>query len=227
MEVIIPSIATIVGAIIGSTVPIIVNAIRGKNRQAYKFVYIKLYHLKKMEDGAPPACRRYISRLGREVDVFDEFHYFKVNIFKSPRKNWTVGARSRGVVDMQILHPFQRIAFSDIGAQEKEGSIRQVIKNKASAFFIRTMYYNGCQPGNENFAIKMESDTDEARIIVDFTAIPGFEKVVKGYPSGVIRRGDHEEDIAVGETMPGMFMVSSRKLEKWDVIRIDFSFDWE
>ena len=210
MEVIIPSIATIVGAIIGSTVPIIVNAIRGKNRQAYKFVYIKLYHLKKMEDGAPPACRRYISRLGREVDVFYEFHYFKVNIFKSPRKNWTVGARSRGVVDMQILHPFQRIAFSDIGAQEKEGSIRQVIKNKASAFFIRTMYYNGCQPGNENF-----------------TAIPGFEKVVKGYPSGVIRRGDHEEDIAVGETMPGMFMVSSRKLEKWDVIRIDFSFDWE
>jgi len=200
---------------------------KSKNRQLYKFVYIKTYSLSAMREGAPPVTHKFVKRLNREVAVFDEFHMFKLSIFKTERKKHRVGDRSSGVVDMQILHPWQNVAFSDAGAAQKEDVIDQVIKKPSAVFFTRSMYYNGFQPGNEQFAIKMEQDTDEARIVMDFTSIQNIRKIIKGSPKGIIRKGDVEEEAMAGETSEqGIYQIGASKLDEGDVLRVDFTIDW-
>ena len=227
-ELIVGSVGTIVGALIGVVVPRLLDARKAKNEQAYKFVYIKLYYLKRRVQGAAPVYQRFVERLGRKVAVFDEFHMFKLNIFRGERKGLVVGDRSSGVVDMQILHPWQRVTFADLGAAKKDDVIEQVIRRPSAVYFTRSIYLNGLQEGHERLAIKMEQDTKEARIVVDFSSVPEFAEMMLRGPSAVIRRDDYEESLAVGETdVGGIYEVGTRLLRQGDVLRVDFHIDWE
>ncbi len=200
---------------------------RGKDRQLSKIVYIKMYHLRSRGEGRTPAYKKYIHRLKREIDVYDEFHFYRLNIFRKPQANFRIRDRSSGIVDMQILHPNQKVQFSDKGAEVVENYMEQTIRESSTIFLTNTMYYNGFQIGNEDFGMKMEMDTQEARMVVDFSSIPNYDSIILELPSGIFRRGDREEEISISKPAPGTFQIEKKDMKKDDVLRMDFKIDWE
>lgn len=199
-----------------------------KNRQKAKIAYVKFRHLVKMSEGATPAYVRYVERLKKDIEVFDERHLYRLNIFHLDQDDFTCRDSSSGIVDMQIIHPWQeKLIFSDIGAEKAEHDVTQFISVPSTVYYTKTMYFNGFQMGNENIAVKMERDTDEARMVVDFTAIPDFAALISPEPKGLWRRGAEEHPLEVQTGPDGVFTIEKSDLKRDDVLRMDFAIDWE
>ena len=227
-------IGIVIGAVAAfiTTLPVLIpwyRDWRSAERQDYKYVYIKVVHLTHRTGDNPPVYRARVARLEQEVDVYDEYHYFRLNLFRWPRESFTCTDRSSGVVDLQILHPWNdegRLVFTDVGAAHQPGLVSQTVRKKSNAFFTKSIYYNGLQPGNENLAMKMEHDTAEARMIVDFSSLPNCEALVP-MPTAVERTGDAETQISVRRLAPGIFSVSAKDVKKETVLRMDYHFAWD
>ncbi len=203
---------------------------RSRTRQLHKFGYAKIYHLSLKSADPKSSFQRYIPRLEKHIDVFDEYHFFRLSIFRDPQKEFTIQDRSSGTVDMQIIHPWQELFFPDKGAAQVESVLSQTFQQSSNVFFSKTVYYNALQPGHTDFAIKMERDTEEARLMIDFTALPGFEKFITAMPRGIFRNSRGEEEsigVVSGQHQPGTFIVSRKNLKKEEVIGIEFAFDWD
>lgn len=218
-------------AVIG-TLPVLVpwvRDVRNTDRQEYKLVYLKVVHLTRRAPGEPPVHVARVARLPEPVEVFDEYHYFRLNVFRRPRSTFTSADRSSGVVDLQILHPWHddgKLVFADVGEAAIPQRVSQTIRKKSGVFFTRSIYYNGLQPGNENLAMKMEHDTKEARIIVDFSSIPDCEALVP-MPAAIERIGEQETHISVRRLGPGIFSAALADAKKDTVLRMDFAFAWQ
>lgn len=200
---------------------------RARDRQLYKLSYVKIVRLadRRVEPDAPH--RATIQRLGSAIDVWDEFHYFRLNVFRRPRREIVCVDRSSGAVDLQILHPWQeRLVFTDEGAAMIPGLVSQRITNPSTTYFTKSIYYNGLQHGNEDLAMKMEHDTDEARMIVDFSSVPGFEAFLAAPPTGTLRTTHGERTLGVAMPYPGIFSVEAKELKCDDVLRMNFTFRW-
>jgi hypothetical protein len=199
-----------------------------KNRQKAKIAYVKFRHLTKRADGNAPAYERHIKRLGRNIEVFDERHLFRLNIFHRNQDDFTCRDSSSGIVDMQIIHPWrEELVFSDISAEKAEHDVTQFIAVPSTVYFTKTLYFNGFQMENENIAVKMERDTDEARMIVDFTSVPDFAALIASEPKGLWRRGGEEHPLEVMTAPAGVFTIEKSDLKRDDVLRMDFAIDWE
>lgn len=225
--------STVLAALIGATATLIAVLLpmyrewRIKNTQAYKFAYVKVLHLRNRAADRPPIYRVFVPRLEREVDVYDEFHYFRLNVYHRPRPGFSSTDRSSGVVDLQVLHPWQeQLRFTDRSAQRVEQVVSQHIESKSSVYFTRTMYYNGLQNGQEDFGMKMECDTDEARLIVDFSSLPGHTRFLRALPEGFLCTPSGERRVGVVELYPGVFSVSADKLKSDHVLRMNVHIEW-
>lgn len=225
-------IASFVTLLVSS--PALISGVKhwlARDRQQHKFVYVKIVHLTSRAAGRPPVYVAHVERLGHagQVDVYDEYHYFRLNVFHRPQSGWCVSDRSSGVVDLQILHPFTRtLTFNDEGSGRVPQKLEQEVEGTSSVVFTRTVYYNGLQSGDEDIAMKLEKDTDEARIVVDFSSIPNFREILgNGHVRAVRRSGKATpEPVGVEELSPGIYSASVRDGKRGDVIRIDFTFSW-
>lgn len=233
-----PEIIAIVGGIIGAiaafitTLPVLIPYLRERrNRdwQEFKYAYIKIVHLTRRGGGNPPVYRAWVRRLDQAVDVYDEYHYFRLNIFRSPRESFACKDRSSGVVDLQILHPWNeegKLVFPDVGSGKLPHQVEQTIQKNSNVFFTKSIYYNGLQEGNEDLAMRMEHDTREARLIVDFSSIPDCDVLVP-MPAAVECIGERQTEISARKLAPGIYSVSGTNVRKDTVLRLDFRFAWE
>jgi hypothetical protein len=222
-------IAAVIGGLIGLT-PYMITVLRerrGKDTQHYKFVYAKIYHLTRKSDTSRPVYTRFIQRLKSNIAIYDEMHFFRLNIFDEEQNDFTTVDRSSGVVDLQLLYPWQKPQFSDRGAAKVPNMLTHTIKKKSHTFFTRSMYFNGFQEGNTDVAMKMEADTREARMIIDFSSIPEFDTIFKGPPRAYRRTSGMEGSIDINEVHPGIYVVSHNDLQKEDVILVVFDVDWD
>lgn len=194
-----------------------------------KIAYIKLIHLSERKEGAKPIYKRYVPRLNRDIDVYDEAQFFRLIKFSKPLKDLNIKDRSSGVVDLNILHPWQELEFTDYGAADVENIIEQVINMKDSNIFYSAMYYlNGFQKGKEDYMTKMELKTKIGRLIIDFSSLPKFKNFVTGYKGFKIARGTkYEMEISTQQIRPGIYHVTDVELDKGDVIGLRFEIDWE
>jgi hypothetical protein len=218
-----------IAALIG-TLPVLVPALREwrhRERQDYKYSYIKIIHLTRNNGTNPPVHRAYIPRLGQYVDVFDEYNHYRLNIF--PRKRpYTSTNRTSGVCDLRIVFPWrdeEELDFSDRDSGKIPSVISQTVDVESKVHFTNSINFNGLQPGNEYLAMRMEYDTREARMLVDFSSIPNCEVLVS-MPTAVVRVKNHERKINVYQVATGVFMVCESKLQKDAVLRMDFRFNW-
>src|SRR5262245_24876232 len=156
--------ATIVAGVLGVILPTIIGRWKPSTVQQYKFAYVKLHHLSRKVEGKPPLFKRYVDRLGEDVDVYDEVHLFRLNIFFKQQADFTTRDRSSGVVDLQILYPWDRLSFPDPGEGKVPGHISQTFRQRSRVFFTQTTRYNGFQPGNEDVLARMETDVEEMRM---------------------------------------------------------------
>jgi len=195
-----------------------------------KITYVKVIHLTKKTKDHKPVYEAYVRRLKSYIPVFDESHFFRLIVFHSPPGNLTVTDRSSGTVDAIMIDPWQEeLYFTDVGAAKIHDFLSQNIEVKTNIFFSKSMYYNGLQKGNEDVAIKMDLDTDMARIIVDFSSIPGFKDIMAEPPMATLvplKKGT-VESLGVGQLQSGIYNVCKNNLKKDDVIRMNFFFDWK
>lgn len=233
-------VSTIFAAVLAAVLPNYLSERQARNRQRYKLFYIKVYQLNRKIEGMAPRSEAFIERLGKKIPVYDELHYYRLNIFNSPQKGFTITDRSSGAVDLQILHPYQHLVFTDKKAGNIEGMITQTLHTDSSVYFTRAIFYNGFQPGAEDVSIKMERETEEARLIIDFTAVPNHEKLIVSRPQGFFVTTDGaarlERTVEVQELNAGIYALNSssitstrrkKYLKPDDVLRMEFNINWE
>jgi hypothetical protein len=214
--------------LLAATIPYLWNYFAQRNSkkgQLYKLSYIKIIYLSRRGNGKHPIYKHFSKRLNKEIDIFDEFHYYRLNIFQEKQKDFSSYDRSSGTLDLMILHPWQtELVFDDLGAREVPNIIQQKL-SPSQLFFTRTTYFNGFQEGNEDFSIKMETNTHEAKMIVDFSSIPNYQQIIKSMPQGKFRSGQTEHPVGVIESS-GIYILNMEKLKKDDVLKLVFDIDW-
>ena len=89
-----------------------------------------------------------------------------------------------------------------------------------------TRMCNGIQPGHENYATMIYNDTDEGRLVVDFSSVPNARQILVDTPTAKLCSGNHEEQIGLIVT-DLIFTASAPNLVADQVLRIDFKIDWK
>jgi hypothetical protein len=225
-------IAAIIGGLI-AIIPFLIPQIREwlqRKHQRYKFMYVKFHYLRRKSETTEPIYKKYIRRLDEYIDVYDEVHSFRLNIFDKDQKGIVIRDRSSGVVDLNILYPWQSdLIFPDEGAKKVPHVILQTINQPSRTFFTRAIFLNGFQYSNEDFAMKMEEKTKEARMIVDFSSIESQGRIFNGFPKAYHRPSTTTTETAIGlhEIHSGIYAVNHNNLEKDDVIVIRFDINWD
>ena len=222
------AVISVIAGFTSGLVPQLYNDWFSTKPQQYKFFYMKVNCLKLKEPGAVPFYKRHVKRLDKDVDVFSEVQCYRLNIFSREQKSMRFSDRSSGVVDLQIFHPLQEeLIFTDEKAANNPNSLTQRVDKKSRVYFSRATYLNGFQPNEEDMSMKMEKDTEEAILLVDFSSLPNFEQILKKDPVGFhISSGKKKSHIPVTPLQPGIYSVKMEHLKEGDVIRMDFSINW-
>jgi len=192
-----------------------------------KVVYIKVVHLSKMEDGKPPIYSRIIERLGKEVPVYDELLYYSLSVFSKRQADLTFTFRSTGVADPRPVHPWiDKVEFSDKDSQIIHNMVQANVNKASHSYALVSYHVNGLQQGHEDVAARMDRDTQYARLVLDFSSIPGAGSLFKVRPKASLRTGDTSECIGIEEYSPEIFSVARNDLREGQVLRIEFALDW-
>jgi hypothetical protein len=200
---------------------------RAEKGQLYKLAYIKMVYLSRRAEGKAPIYKFFSKRLDKEIDVFDEFHFYRLNMFQTDQKDFSSYDRSSGTVDLMVIHPWQaELHFDDPGGKEVPHLVQQKLA-PGRIFFTRTMFFNGFQKGNEDFMVKMEKDTHEAKLIADFSSIPNYQQIIKTTPQGKIKSGQTEQQAIGVIESGGIYILQKENLKKDDVLILKFDIDWE
>lgn len=214
------------------TSPIVIQGQKLNFQQDEKFVYIKGIHWKKKTEGGSPVYSKYIDRLERDVEVYDEIQYMRLNRFSTPQEKFKTRDRSSGVIDVINLHPWKDVEYPDADARLENGDIYQVIyyEKPSANFFIQATYFNGFQPGHEDVAMLIEVDTQSARMVVDFSSIPHFVTCLRADPTGFRKdaRTKSSKNLPVQKVRAGLFAIEDLELNEGDVLVLDFTgkIDW-
>lgn len=196
-----------------------------------KLLHVRLICLRHRDENVHPFYFRQIPRLESEpIPVYDEAVYTIVHTFKEERQRFKWRFRSSGVVDPRTIDPWiDKLVFSDQPASREKHLVEQTIKSPEprSTFIVESRMYNGFQPGNEDAGTQAEYDTEYVRLVVDLTSIPNIENALRSKPTAVFRVGETESPIDVKEVTSTIFTVARRNMKQGQVIRMDFSIDWD
>ncbi|MEN0111072.1 MAG: hypothetical protein AAF805_10140 [Planctomycetota bacterium] len=205
----------------------------GEPRCTTKILYAKVVRFELQRDDAAPLYVADASRTAEtplDTPVFDETVYTSVETYDRPTSRHEYSFRSSGVADLLCLAPWRsRLRFTDRGAASDPHQVRQVFTDEArDSFVVVTHAYNGLQPGNEDFGMRMPEDIDEARLVVDLSSIPALLGSMTEAPRGELRsEGAEAMPLSVLEYRRGIYCIEHRGLRRNDVLLLDFTFDWE
>src|SRR5262245_54668665 len=113
---------------------------RRRNTQKYKMIYVKIIHLRLREPGAGPVYRAMLRRMNREIDVFDEYHFFRLNVYHQNQEEFRCTDRSSGIVDLQVIHPWQdHLVFADRDAASQVNFVEQTVAAKSDLYLTKSV----------------------------------------------------------------------------------------
>jgi hypothetical protein len=205
----------------------------GKNTELSitdKILYIKLLRLTEMKDGAKPLYTRFIPRLDKSEDVFDEAQFFEVLVYSEDSQLIDVSNHSKGTVDMNILFPWKTLFFANPSDALVKQEVHQKITLSSNVYYSSTNFINGFQKGNTSYASRAYLYNKNLRVIIDFSCLNNHEKLQKSPPYAVHRiiklekESDHKK---VEELQPGIFNYSASDIDEGDVVEIIFDIDWD
>lgn len=193
--------------------------------QEAKTVYVKYLHIKSEKED--PVYTRYNDRLEENIDVYSEYHYYRFNKYNIKNNSIKLTDRSSGIVDQNILYPWKKLTFTDLPSKKLKGFISQNVDSNDS-YFSATTYYNGFCEGNEDIGMKVEMDTLEARIVVDFSSIIGLNKLFTKEPDAYKFELDGTKTNLLGleKIAEGVYHLVSYNLKKDESLFLDFHVDW-
>ena len=76
--------------------------------------------------------------------------------------------------------------------------------------------------------MRLEEDTKEARLMIDFSSLADHEAALLQAPTGYSRDENGEQiSLGVANPFPGIYSMSIRDGKRGQVIRMDFKIAWE
>jgi hypothetical protein len=194
--------------------------------QEEKIVYVKYVYIRRESES--PVYRKFVKRIEEEINVHSEYRYYRLNKFSTKNNSITIRDRSSGVVDMNIVFPWRDLIFTDKPSKKIKELISQELSN-SDTYFTVTTYYNGFKEGNEDIGMKMEMDTQSARLIADFSSIVGLEKLFRKEPNvyKIKQDGDKIKISGLEEINNGIYHIHINNLKKDEVIILDFHVNWD
>ncbi len=212
--------------------------------------YVKVFHLRDKRGGVP-VYRKFVPRLKRTVDVYDEFIMIKSLCFKEVQQHQELYVRSSGVVDMQLIFPpHDDVIVSDPGLRGIEGVLRHSESEPSRFYQSSSCFENGLQYGNEEVGNIISEDCDRAVQVVDLMSLPIRLEELFSAPPTVYHlrpdaRGMAEKRMSCWQTPEGLWLSDSARpgpadggqgdcwqpetdrLRKNDKIEMRFSINWD
>lgn len=208
------------------------EAVKGKESlKSYpsrRVTYYKVLNLRQKDSGLSPIYSKYISRLEKEIEVYDEVFSFGFNQYSSLQDTVKSVVRSSGVVEKNFLMPFQKeLVFDDRDERYIENYLQQVIRQKHITSLTSGTIYNGLQPKHQDLAFKMDRDMESAVLIVDFSSLPNNEGLFKSEPEAFLCLNGGEKMLSVGKLAHQVYFLEESDVKEGAVLRMDFDFDWQ
>jgi len=200
--------------------------IDGQREQARysKLLYIKVLHMRRRGSGQPPMYLRKLSEIGSpEIEVFDEAIYYSLHIFVKPQRKFGWSVRSSGKVDPFIAHPWtDQILYPDQKERLLQNLLTPTCREKSNVYLAVSHFYNGLQPGDEDFTLRVEDDIDYARIVVDFSSLADPKPRFVELPKAFLVTKEGEQIIGIAECRPGIFTAVQLGIKEWQALKIAF-----
>ncbi len=200
-----------------------------------KILYVKITCLFEKAPGAMPFYDRIVPRL-KEVDrvvrVYDEAVYYTLDLFPTKRRVEARSDSSSGVVDSQMVIPWNdNLTFFHETMKHVKEVVQFDLPEESDTLLTVSHIENGLQGNNQNVASHVQEDAEYARLIVDFSSVPGASRFVKVKSGWVLTDRREPPPDAVSpdtvQTYGGTIFVLARKdVRKGWTLKMYFEFDW-
>lgn len=193
---------------------------------ASKTQYAKFVAHAHKHPGRAPLYRKYIHRLQKEFDVWDEYNTVTVNCFSHCLNAFKFYTRTDGdAVDFSVLMPYvDKLTFSDVKEGVRDTVFNPTIEAPSNVYAVATSYINGFQDGNTDLATKATHHTRVLRFIADFTSIPDHQRRFQLLRCVQVDPQAMELNITkeVRSIQPGVYLIERINVPKDHVIKFNF-----
>jgi hypothetical protein len=177
-----------------------------------------------MGPGAQPVYYRRLAEVSSpEIGVYDEAMYYSLHVFSKPQKRFRWSIRSSGRVDPFIMYPWtDQILYPDQKEKLLQNFLTPTCREKSNVYLAVSHFYNGLQPGDEDFTLRVEDDIDYARLIVDFSSLPEPKPRFVQAPKAYLVTKEGEQPIGIAEFRPDIFTTVQKDLKDGQSLKLVF-----
>ena len=180
-------------------------------------VYVKFLHLRDGRTSAP-VYRKFIHRLDRKVDVFDEFVIVRTLLFSAVPEPFEMVGHTKGITDLQPAYP-PRSALLPlyIGRHDAPDSVGHFETEPEPLAQGAFTIVNGFQEGNTVIGTLVVEKCVRLVLVVDMSSLPNSGEFLVGPPLGFhVRKtptSDGEERLAmrVDKSTSGAFILDTKQ----------------
>lgn len=198
--------------------------------QLEKVMYVKFLYL--VPDSHDPVYHKYVSRIKKEVPVRTESVHYRLNRFNKKINFTVVDSSNHGVVDMTVIYPWKKRLS---GPRSRVGNSEKLIMQELSdsdTFITTSTYLNGFEKGEEKYSIMAEYETKTAKLILDFSSIPGFDKLFKSEPKAFrffdeAKKEENPINGCIHVLNKGTYALIVNDLEREEIIQLQFDVNWD
>jgi len=197
-----------------------------------KILYVKVVYLSdRAATGAEPFYERVVNRLetaDRNVPVYDEAIFYTLELF--PKKRAIEGRRdnSSGVADTSIVIPWRdEVPFNDDTERTDKRIVMVDVPEDTDTLLTVSHFENGLQgKEHQDFATKIPEDAEYARLVVDFSSIPGASQFIS--PRYACVSSESVDGTRVGIIPHGesVYAAIAKPSGKGQRLKMYFNFDW-
>jgi hypothetical protein len=198
----------------------------GGARSHRKILYVKVNYLSDKTSAAHPFYERVVNRLDpedRNIAVYDEAVYYTLEMFPTRRAIEGRKDSSSGVVDSRMLVPWRpELASRD----DNRDFVDLEPADDSDTLLTVSHFENGLQGRHQDFATAVPEGAEYARLVVDFSSVPGAHLFISAEKACVTTSDDREIPIGFTPCGGSIFMASHTPTGKGQKLRMYFTFDW-
>ncbi|MBK8498672.1 MAG: DUF4062 domain-containing protein [Flavobacteriales bacterium] len=193
---------------------------------ASKLHYVKFVAHSEKGHGRPALYRKFVPRVGKEFDVWDEYNTVSVNCFSHCLNAYKFYTRTQGdALDFSVLMPYvEKLTFSDVKEGLQDKVLNPTIEAPSNVYAVATSYLNGFQRGNTELATKATHPARVLRMIVDFTSVPDHARRFRLSNCLEVDPSEREKDITreVRSLQPGVLLIERTNVPRDHVLKFNF-----
>ncbi|WP_051397815.1 DUF4062 domain-containing protein [Runella limosa] len=201
-----------------------------------KVIYYKMLKLESIEENPSVLYEKHIKRINKKIKIFSEYISIRIIKFDKFTSNFKGRDRTNGdAIEVHSLSPFH-INIDD--GDFRSNLIEPVIAGPTDAYVTLNHCYNGFKVGDFDLGLKAEKNIENARLVLDFSSIPNFNKFFPNPPKLFYNRFIYDNE-SEGEKLvdfeladfeifsSGFFVAKVKRMRKNEALRFELLNDLE